>query len=254
MQPLAAQTTSQDEAFGIRETKSDTNLRGLLQHTLSSLAMGWPLKAWGRRRSSRIVQSTDSGVEEEVAPFGWIAHAAEAAADSSAGDYGWFEFTEAAEAPTLSGGERNPNKVMIRGRRHKNTAELFHEETLMRLGLGSSPSLSHLNSSTTATAASSSAANGLHRAAAPSSTASGSSSAQQQQQQQQVQQVPPAPPAQMITSPAGVLHLRQSEPNFIVATRSFADLRLQEWGEWEDEDLQEDELEDGELQDSEDEG
>eukprot|EP00953_Heterococcus_sp_UTEX-ZZ885_P009897 5796-Heterococcus_DN1.PRE.3 len=69
MQPLAAQTTSQDEAFGIRETKSDTNLRGLLQHTLSSLAMGWPLKAWGRRRSSRIVQSTDSGVEEEVAPF-----------------------------------------------------------------------------------------------------------------------------------------------------------------------------------------
>jgi hypothetical protein len=51
-----------------------------------------------------------------------------------------------------------------------------------------------------------------------------------------------------------VLHLRQSEPNFLVATRSFADLRLQEWGEWEDEDLQEDELEDGEFQDSEDEG
>jgi hypothetical protein len=67
MQPLAAH--AKDEASGTRETKSDTNLRGLLQHTLSSLAMGWPLKAWGRRRSSRSVQSADSGVEEEVAPF-----------------------------------------------------------------------------------------------------------------------------------------------------------------------------------------
>jgi hypothetical protein len=70
MQPSAAQDASQtDAASGIRATKSDTNLRGLLQHTLSSLAMGWPLKAWGRRRSSRSVQSNESGAEEEVAPF-----------------------------------------------------------------------------------------------------------------------------------------------------------------------------------------
>jgi hypothetical protein len=129
--------------------------------------------------------------------------------------------------------------------------QLFHEETLMRLGLGSNSSLNQLNNSTAAAAAS--AAKSLQHAA-PSSTASGtaSDSSSDSAQQQQQQQPPPPPPPQMTTSPAGVLHLRQSEPNFIVATRSFADLRLHEWGEWEeDSDLLQEE---NDFEDSEDDG